>query len=301
MTAEAISVWLTNATQPYNQAQIDKALNDWPWFVPLRLMDSVMKSELDVPEKLQHSLNLYTDHWLPSLLTLKFAEVMEWLPEDEIEAAQAEETESQTTTVENLPQAETATEPLAVVEPVVEATSIAETAQQEELHVPEVNATPESDAHGEQPIIQPLFTEDYFRFEGLPAEDTLPEPVQPEQPQTLMVMMSFSEWLNFFKTKSHKEAEEAREKSALRSMWQREKLASALEDEPEEIPEEVFQMAVSSITREDDLVSEPLAQIYERQEKWAAAAEMYQKLALKYPSKSTYFASRSEAAKQQLK
>jgi hypothetical protein len=112
-----------------------------------------------------------------------------------------------------------------------------------------------------------------------------------------MVVMSFAEWLNHYKIKSEREEEEARDKSALRSMWQQEKLAAALEDEPEEIPEDVFEMAVTSITREDDLASESLAEILEKQGKWTAAAEMYRKLGLRNPAKSAYFASRAEAAK----
>ncbi|MBS1615390.1 MAG: hypothetical protein JST06_04645 [Bacteroidetes bacterium] len=287
MTAEAISVWLTDATQPYTQAQIDKALNDWPWFVPIRLMDAVSKGQLDAPEKLQHTLNLYSDHWLPTFFTLKTAEVYEWLPEED-------EPEEQEQIAEPELSQHAAQSPDIIPEPLAAASEDEAPIQATEMPAP-------AETLAEPPIIQPLYTEDYFRFEGVPTDDSLPEPVIPDQPQTLMVMMSFSEWLNHFKNKAHKEQEEAKEKSALRSMWQREKLASALEDEPEEIPEAVFQMAVSSITREDDLVSEPLAQIYERQEKWSAAAEMYQKLALKYPSKSAYFASRSEAAKQQLK
>ncbi len=101
--------------------------------------------------------------------------------------------------------------------------------------------------------------------------------------------MAFAEWLAHFKTKSQKEEEEAKEKRALRSMWQQEKLAAALDDEPDEIPEDVFEMAVSSITKEDDIVSEPLAQIYERQEKWGAAADMYRKLALEISGKKHLF------------
>lgn len=149
------------------------------------------------------------------------------------------------------------------------------------------------------PLVQPLFTEDYFRHQGV---ELKPEELEkePEDPRTLMVVMSFSEWLNFYKTKSQKEEEEERDKRALKSMWQQEKLAAALDDEPEEIPEEVFEMAVSSIAREDDIVSESLAIILEKQEKWAAAAEMYRKLGLRNPAKSAYFATRAEAAKNRI-
>jgi len=148
-------------------------------------------------------------------------------------------------------------------------------------------------------FIEPPYTEDYFRHQGVDIPEKAPASTTkaPEDPKTLMVVMSFGEWLSHFKVKSAREQEEERDKSALRSMWQQEKLAAALEDEPEEIPEDVFEMAVSSITREDDLASESLAEILEKQGKWTAAAEMYRKLGLRNPAKSTYFASRAEAAK----
>lgn len=149
-------------------------------------------------------------------------------------------------------------------------------------------------------------SEDYFLNQGIELEISDEIDIKkvevgvPEDPKTLMVMMSFADWLAHFKHKSQQEEEEAREKSALRSMWQQERLAAALQEDSEEIPEQVFTMAVNSITREDDIISEPLAKILEKQEKWDAAAEMYQKLGLKNPSKSTYFASRAEAAKKRL-
>ena len=157
-------------------------------------------------------------------------------------------------------------------------------------------------AHVDIPLIKPPYTEDYFRHQRVevvnPEKDTPTKtPERTENPKTLMVVMSFAEWLSHFKVKSEREEEEIRDKRALRSMWQQEKLAAALEDEPEEIPEDVFEMAVSSITREDDLASESLAEILEKQQKWSAAAEMYRKLGLRNPAKSAYFASRAEAAK----
>jgi hypothetical protein len=281
MTAEAITSWLATPSRPADAEEVEKALGQWPWFTPLRLMKAVAQGELAFPEKLQLSLSLYADHWLPVYQTLMAAE-----QEESMASEQA------------------ATTPEAPAFAAEAESGMVETEEPEtsDLHPTDEQDAPTAEAE-EQPLIQPLYTEDYFRFEGLETSDELPPraPEESSEPQTLMVVMSFAEWLNYFKTKAQKEEEEAREKSALRSMWQQEKLAAAMEDDPEEIPEEVFEMAVSSITREDDLVSESLAQIYERQEKWGAAAEMYRKLALKYPAKSAYFAARADAAKKQLK
>ena len=77
-------------------------------------------------------------------------------------------------------------------------------------------------------------------------------------------------------------------------MWQKEKLAAALEEENEEIPENVFEMAVNSIKNEEDLVSESLAEIMIKQGKFDKAIEMYRKLSLRNPQKNAYFAGKIE-------
>ena len=277
MTSDAITKWLDAPAALPGTAAIDQALQQWPWFAPLRLMSiAAHQQHLPLSEKALGSLKLYGDGWLPAylLLTQYAPETAEEAPAEEITYEEDE------------------------LDPEDEY-------EEYELEEEAAAAQAEEPADDATPLIQPLYTEDYFRYEGIETvEEPQPEPAKPAQeeepPQTLMVVMSFTEWLMHFKTKSQKEQEEAQEKSALRSMWQREKLAAALEDEGEEIPEDVFEMAVSSITKEDDIASESLAQIYEQQGKWGAAAEMYRKLALKYPTKSTYFASRAQAAKKRL-
>jgi hypothetical protein len=142
-------------------------------------------------------------------------------------------------------------------------------------------------------LIQPLYTEDYFLHQGIPVSDKIPEEVdhtENEKAKSLMVVMSFSEWLVHFKTKGEREKEEHQDQKALKTMWQKEKLAAALEEENEEIPENVFEMAVNSIAKEDDLISESLAEIMVKQEKYDKAVDMYRKLSLRNPQKSAYFA-----------
>jgi len=142
----------------------------------------------------------------------------------------------------------------------------------------------------EEPLIQPLYTEDYFLHQGVEniASDNK------EEDKQLMVVMSFADWLMYFKTKTEKEKEEEEDQKALKTMWQKEKLAAALEEENEEIPEGVFEMAVNSIKIEDDLASESLAEILIKQGKFDKAIEMYRKLSLRNPQKNTYFATKIE-------
>jgi tetratricopeptide (TPR) repeat protein len=126
--------------------------------------------------------------------------------------------------------------------------------------------------------------------ENLPGIESSPA----EEAKGLMIMMSFTEWLNHFKSRKEKEAEEAQGQKAVKTMWQKEKLAAALEEENEEIPEKVFEMAVNSITNEDDLVSESLAEVHSMQGRHDKAIEMYRKLSLRNPQKKAYFARKIE-------
>ena len=155
----------------------------------------------------------------------------------------------------------------------------------------------------EEPLIQPLYTADYFRQQGEKVSEEIPEEIKEykapvnmmtEAEKSLMVMMSFTEWLLHFRDTSARHQEEKKEQKALKTMWQKEKLAAAIEEENDEIPENVFEMAVNSIAKEDGLASESLAEIYIKQEKYDKAIEMYRKLSLRNPQKSTYFARKIE-------
>lgn len=152
----------------------------------------------------------------------------------------------------------------------------------------------------DESFILPVYTEDYFLHQGMQVSNDIPtdipgiEPTPAEEAKGLMIMMSFTEWLNHFKSRKEKEAEEAQGQKAVKTMWQKEKLAAALEEENEEIPEKVFEMAVNSITNEDDLVSESLAEVHLMQGRHDKAIEMYRKLSLRNPQKKAYFARKIE-------
>ncbi len=159
----------------------------------------------------------------------------------------------------------------------------------------------------DEALILPVYTEDYFLHQGVNVSNKIPEDLDSTEgiideettedendEKSLMVVMSFSEWLNFFKTKKKEEEEEEEGQKALKTMWQKEKLAAALEEEDEEIPENVFEMAVNSISKEEGLVSESLANIHIKQGRYDKAIEMYRKLSLRNPQKKAYFARKIE-------
>ncbi len=263
MNTDTITRWLRSPAALPVESDIRALVADAPWFVPGRLMEAAQhhRARAFSPQSLT-LIGLYGPEWVSAYRLLHA------MPRQDSPAHKQSAPDKATTSAP--------------------------------VDVPP--SEPASIPHAEAPLIQPPYTEDYFRHQGVSSSDgDTPAISQPERreedPKTLMVVMSFAEWLSHFKIKSEREEEEERDKRALRSMWQQEKLAAALDDEPDEIPEDVFEMAVSSITREDDLASESLAEILEKQGKWGAAAEMYRKLGLRIPAKSAYFASRAEAAK----
>ncbi len=143
--------------------------------------------------------------------------------------------------------------------------------------------------------IQQLHTQDYFEHTGITAGTATP----PAPPADLMVVRTFSDWMAHFQKTTREAEAEAQSQRALRALRQREKLAlaSGEDEEDEEIPEEVFQMAVASIAA-DETASEPLAEILVRQGKWERAIDMYGRLRAANPSKSAYFAAKIEAVEQ---
>ena len=275
MTKQQISQWLGAAHTLPPMEQVQAASQKWPWFLPLKVMEAAYKDPTS-SDPMQF-IRLYGIDYVTGYQLLHSART----------EAGPEQFDVLTNTVptnfSDVPFPE---------------------GEEEASDAYGNNFVQEPHVKRERPVFEPLFSEDYFLHQGILTSNTpLPEPAVPEQkedPKTLMVMMSFADWLAHFKIKSEKEQQEERDKRALRSMWQQEKLASVLEEETDEIPEDVFEMAVNSLTRKDNLVSESLARILEKQEKWEAASDMYRKLGLLNPSKSSYFASRAEAAKKRL-
>ncbi len=172
--------------------------------------------------------------------------------------------------------------------------------------IEEIHQEPEEIKMKEEEIFTPVYSEDYFFQQGIKVTGELPDKVEDlkmhneefssasVKDKSLMIMMSFTEWLLHFKNSADKQKNEIEEQRAIKSMWQKEKLAAAFEEEDDEIPENVFEMAVNSITKEEGLASESLADIYIKQKKYDKAIEMYKKLSLQNPQKNAYFARKIE-------
>ena len=102
-------------------------------------------------------------------------------------------------------------------------------------------------------------------------------------------MRSFTDWLRELKDNfSGKAAKD----------WYHQQLHKLYEDDDPEVTERVEKMAMQSITLNDDIVSETLAEIWVRQHQPEKAIAIYQKLSLLNPGKNAYFAQKINELKQ---
>ena len=137
-----------------------------------------------------------------------------------------------------------------------------------------------------------------------PAVEKKVEPVVKKQQPKVDETHTFTEWLRLASLHSVKVVEIEREK---KKPSQKDALIDKfLREEPKiSKPQKAeffspVNMAKQSIIEDDELVTETLAQIYEKQGFFAKAIKAYEKLSLKYPEKSLSFAARIENLRQKL-
>ncbi|WP_298737565.1 hypothetical protein [uncultured Chitinophaga sp.] len=124
---------------------------------------------------------------------------------------------------------------------------------------------------------QPLYTDDYFAYKRLQEPDNAEELTE----KGMAEMRSFTDWLREMKQSFAKRADKD---------WYHQQLHRIYVDDDPEVSEAVEKMAMESITLNDDIVSETLAEIWARQRQYQTAIQIYQKLSLLNPNKSAYFA-----------
>jgi tetratricopeptide (TPR) repeat protein len=274
-------------------------IEQYPYFIPARyIRAAAAHKESPYAAAMLGDMHAYTGNWLLFLDHLEGKHVAQQAPVETVVAEEVITPELQQEMAGNMAEdraqdAETILEAVIVTEPVIEA--VAEEVTEE--------ITEEVIKDKLEDIFTPIQSDDYFMQQGIKVSQELPEHIDASlgssddddnTDKSLMVMMSFTEWLVHFKRTSDRKNSEIEDQKAVRAMWQKEKLAAALEEENDEIPENVFEMAVNSIAKEEGLASESLAEIYLKQGKYDQAIEMYKKLSLRNPQKNAYFAARIE-------
>ncbi len=133
-------------------------------------------------------------------------------------------------------------------------------------------------------IEKPAFTPPVYDISLLLKD--MPEETGPEKPKDIsLISMSFSQWLNFM-SEEKKPAKKTDQPDLIDTFLARNPKISFRQPEPESKEEDI------QGNQNDDYISETLADILMSQGHTVKAIIMFEKLALKYPEKNSYFASR---------
>ena len=275
----------------YTKEEVDAVAKKYPYATLLQLLNFQRKGDNTIADK--KKLLLHFDNPLHlSVVTSKYS-----IQNEEVESKEelvVEVLKEEKAAVVSEPKVEEQQEPEEVEEKIIsEHPKEGPKAQIEDVEEKETVVS----TSGEKADVLELISELPEESPIKRAEESVEEKVKEENaaaqdPGDLMVMMSFTDWLTHFKTVSENEAEEKKGKDAIRSAWQKEKLAEAMDDEEDVVPDDIFEKAMKSVSFGDGLVTEPLAELYVQQGKTEKAIELYRKLSLLNPEKRSYFASR---------
>lgn len=126
----------------------------------------------------------------------------------------------------------------------------------------------------ETPLIQPLFTEDYFAYTGA----RLPEHMENDKKPTMEQLHSFTDWLRTMK----------RPRGSADPDLEQEQASLGVRDENEMAS--LSQSADASLKANQEVYTEAMAEVRISAGQTDKAVAIYEKLSLHYPEKSAYFA-----------
>src|SRR5690242_15041555 len=131
------------------------------------------------------------------------------------------------------------------------------------------------------PLIQPLFTRDYFAYTGT----RLPDHIENDKRPTMEQLHSFTDWLRAMK----------RPKGSVDPDIEKDAASRAARDETEHAGIRVS--AATSVETADEVYTEAMAEVRAAKGQIDKAIAIYEKLSLSSPEKSAYFAQKIEALK----
>jgi hypothetical protein len=131
------------------------------------------------------------------------------------------------------------------------------------------------------PLIQPLFTRDYFAYTGT----RLPDHIENDKRPTMEQLHSFTDWLRAMK----------RPKGSVDPDVEKDAASRAARDESEHA--EIRVSAATSVETADEVYTEAMAEVRAAKGQIDKAIAIYEKLSLSSPEKSPYFAQKIEALK----
>ncbi|HVB03849.1 MAG TPA: hypothetical protein VNE41_09030 [Chitinophagaceae bacterium] len=143
---------------------------------------------------------------------------------------------------------------------------------------PGISLSPENEL---DQLIRPLYTEDYFAFQGI----RLPEQPDDTRKPTSAQMRSFTDWLRAMKRPRTAPDPDLGHQAAGNRLS---RIYTAVEEG--QISTAVEKMALDSISTGDEVITEAMAEIRIRQGQTQKAIAIYEKLGLLNPGKSGYFA-----------
>lgn len=139
---------------------------------------------------------------------------------------------------------------------------------------------------------------------GKTTETVVPEEKPVKEITASEDALTFASWLKQLGKDQPVQQQEEEEETALPDLHkeQNKLIDNFIEAAPRITPQKAAfynpaNMAKKSVTEDNELISETLAQIYEKQGNYPKAIRAYQRLSLKYPEKSIYFASLIEKLK----
>jgi hypothetical protein len=229
--------------------QLEALVSQYPYFAPLHWLGALKGSESNIDQSAVHKAAAYA--YYPFRLRSYFF--------------QEDLTENTNQEVNPTPSAEA---------PASEDTMKGMEEGSEKTDLQSDSSAPSAEESQTEPLIQPLFTQDYFAYTGT----RIPEHMAVDKPPTLEQLHSFTDWLRTLN----------RPKGTLDPDLSEDQASLAAQAENED--SHLKKTAEDSLRQSEEVLTEAMAEVRGRMGQREKAIEIYQKLSLSNPEKSSYFA-----------